>query len=91
MRRMRSDNQRKALDTLEEACGPLGYAEWRDTSGIPRGSFGRVLRAVMASGLVVRDGDGYRLASGLRDTDTSPTDTLLPIPHWTPMPMVRHP
>jgi hypothetical protein len=76
MRRM-SDNQRKALDALEEAGRALGYAEWRDITGIPRRSFGRVVRAVMASGRVLKEGDGYRLAVVHRNTGTSPTDTIL--------------
>jgi hypothetical protein len=70
-----SDNQRKALDALEEADGALGYAEWRAISGIPKGSFGRVVRTLVESGLVLKGATGYRLASDHRHTDTSPTDT----------------
>jgi hypothetical protein len=68
-----SDNQRKALDALDEAGGALGYAEWRDVSGIPKGSFARVRSALLAKELVVQEGDTYRPVS-VTNLDTI-TDT----------------
>jgi len=76
VRRRLSDNQRKALDALEEAGGSLGYVEWRNLSGIPKGSFARVRSALLAKGLVVQKGDTYRPVSvtdTTTDTDTSGT------------------
>jgi hypothetical protein len=70
-----SDNQRQALDALEEAGGALGYAEWRNLSGVPKGSFARVRSALLAKELVVHEGDTYRPVSM---TDSTPTDTSAP-------------
>jgi hypothetical protein len=76
MRRMRSDNQRKALNALVGADKALGYAEWRSVSGVPKGSFARVRRALLAKGLVVHEGDTYRpvsVSDTSTDTDASGT------------------
>jgi hypothetical protein len=70
-----SDNQRQALDALEEAGGALGYAEWRDVSGVPKGSFARVRSALLFKKLVVHEGDTYRPVSGDTDTTADTTDT----------------
>jgi phage-related tail fiber protein len=69
-----SDNQRKALDALDEAGGALGYAVWRDVSGVPKGSFARVRRALLVKELVVQEGNTYRPVSVTdATTDTSGT------------------
>ena len=70
-----SDNQRKALDALEAVCRALGYAEWRDVSVVPKGSFARVRRALLDKGLVVEEDGRYRLTSKSSDTCPSQTDT----------------
>ena len=67
-----SDNQRKALNALEKAGGALGYAEWRNLSGVAKGSFARVRSALLAKELVVHEGDTYRPVS-VTDADTSGT------------------
>ena len=74
MRQRLSDNQRKALDALEEAGGALGHAQWREVSGVPKGSFARVRSALLAKGQVVQEGGRYRPVS-VPDT-TADTDTL---------------
>ena len=75
MKQRLSDNQRTALDALEEAGGSLGYAQWRDLSGIPKGSFARVRSALLFKKLVVHEGDTYRPVSGDTDTIADTTDT----------------
>jgi len=70
-----STNQHKALDALEKAGGALGYTGWRDASGIAKGSFGRVRRALLDKVLVVEEGGRHRLTSMSSDACPSPTDT----------------
>jgi len=73
VRQRMSDNQRKAFYALEKAGGALGYAQWRDVSGVPKGSFARVRSALLAKELVVQEGDTYRpvsVTNATTDTDT---------------------
>jgi hypothetical protein len=52
---------------LTEALGDveiLPYAELRERSGVPVGSFDRVLNGALADGAVVRADGGYRLGDG---------------------------
>lgn len=76
---MTTENQLAALRTLE-AMGSAGYTEWRDAAkDVPRGSFGRVVRALVDKEAVTEVEGLYQPALAATDTDgdtdTAATDT----------------
>ncbi len=52
------DNKAKVLEAIR-ASGPVGYAELEERSGVPAGSFGRVLGQLVRSRAIAKHGDRY--------------------------------
>jgi hypothetical protein len=52
------DNREKVLEALRTS-GPVGYAELEELSGVPSGSFGRVLGQLVRSRAIAKYGDRY--------------------------------
>ena len=67
------DNKAKVLEALRTG-GPVGYAELEARSGVPAGSFGRVLGQLVRSRAIAKHGDRYHPGDSLGGVDPEAGD-----------------
>ena len=61
------ENRQKIVDTLRRSSAATSYGELREASGVPVGSFDRVLGAPLDDGTIAKGDGGYRLGDGTGD------------------------